>query len=216
MRRPRMPSHSFESSQIASYIDDAAHHFAIPAIWIRAVMHVESHGDRRVVSPKGAMGLMQLMPSTWAELRYRYSLGRDPFDPHDNIYAGAAYLREMYDQYGSPGFLAAYNAGPKRYEAYRYRGRRLPPETVSYVAMLAPAIAAGKAGPSPENAMSGPSWFTAMLSALGDRPRPDGGQLAASGQPKARQASRPPVDLTAITPQSTGLFVPISATDRPR
>ena len=50
------------------------------------------------------MGLMQVMPETYDELHGRYSLGDDPFNPHDNILAGAAYLREMYDIYGSPGF----------------------------------------------------------------------------------------------------------------
>jgi soluble lytic murein transglycosylase-like protein len=55
-------------------------------------MRVESRGDRRAVSPKGAMGLMQIMPQTWEELRVRYGCGRDPFDQHDNILAGAAFL----------------------------------------------------------------------------------------------------------------------------
>ena len=53
------------------------------------------------------MGLMQIMPKTWTELRARYGLGADPYDPHDNILAGAAYIRELHDRYGSPGFLAA-------------------------------------------------------------------------------------------------------------
>ena len=53
------------------------------------------------------MGLMQIMPKTWIELRARYGLGADPYDPHDNILAGAAYIRQLHDRYGSPGFLAA-------------------------------------------------------------------------------------------------------------
>src|SRR5216683_129537 len=52
------------------------------------------------------------------QLRLRYRLGRDPRDPHDNILAGAAYLREMHDRFGAAGFLAAYNAGPGRYQDY--------------------------------------------------------------------------------------------------
>jgi soluble lytic murein transglycosylase-like protein len=115
----------------AALVAEAAERFGIPAAWIRAIMHVESRGDRRAVSPRGAMGLMQLMPETWAALRARYGLGQDAFDPHDNILAGAAFLREMHDRYGSPGFLAAYNAGPGRYEDYRDRHRPLPPETVA-------------------------------------------------------------------------------------
>jgi soluble lytic murein transglycosylase-like protein len=50
------------------------------------------------------------MPETWAELRLRYGLGADPYDPHDNITAGTAYLRELHDRYGERGVLAAYNA----------------------------------------------------------------------------------------------------------
>ncbi|MCC5967787.1 MAG: transglycosylase SLT domain-containing protein, partial [Natronohydrobacter sp.] len=72
----------------------------------------ESAGNPRAVSHAGAMGLMQVMPGTWAELRAAHQLVDDPFDPRDNILAGAAYLRQMYDRFGSPGFLAAYNAGP--------------------------------------------------------------------------------------------------------
>ena len=79
---------------------EAAQRFAIPASWIRAVMRVESFGDPRALSPKGAMGLMQIMPDTWSELRSRHGLGADPYDPHDNIIAGAAYLRELHDRYG--------------------------------------------------------------------------------------------------------------------
>ncbi len=86
-------------------------------------MHVESGGKeylngQLITSGAGAMGLMQVMPSTYDELRQQYNLGDDPFDPHNNILAGAAYMREMYDIYGSPGFLAAYNAGPNRLDDY--------------------------------------------------------------------------------------------------
>jgi soluble lytic murein transglycosylase-like protein len=86
------------------------------------------------------MGLMQIMPKTWTELRARYSLGTNPYDPRDNILAGTAYIRELYDRYGAPGFLAAYNAGPGRYERRLTTGRPLPDETQAYVATLAPMI----------------------------------------------------------------------------
>jgi hypothetical protein len=69
----------------------------------------------------------------------------DPFDPRDNIMAGTSYLREMYDSYGASGFLAAYNAGPGRYEDWRDRGRPLPAETRAYVAKIAPMLQAGSA-----------------------------------------------------------------------
>ena len=97
----------------SAFIAEAAQRFGVPEAWIRAVMRVESAGDVRAISSAGAMGLMQVMPATWAELRVRHRLGGNPYDPRDNILAGAAYLREMHDRYGSPGFLAAYNAGPR-------------------------------------------------------------------------------------------------------
>ncbi len=85
------------------------------------------------------MGLMQIMPTTWNDLRVRHRLGADAFDPHDNVIAGAGYIRELFDRYGTPGWIAAYNAGPGRYEA-ALRGRPLPTETRAYVAVVAPAI----------------------------------------------------------------------------
>jgi hypothetical protein len=115
-------------------------------------MRVESGGQeyldgRPITSPKGAMGLMQLMPDTYELMRARYGLGDDPYDPHDNILAGAAYMRMMYDLYGSPAFLAAYNAGPRRLDDYLARRSTLPDETRRYVALIAPQIA----GASPAN-----------------------------------------------------------------
>ncbi|MDP2333804.1 MAG: transglycosylase SLT domain-containing protein [Reyranella sp.] len=100
----------------ARFVIEAAHRFGVPASWISAVMAMESGGDVLALSPQGAMGLMQIMPDTWAGLRVRHGLGNDPYEPRDNILAGVAYLREMHDRYGSPGFLAAYNAGPARYD----------------------------------------------------------------------------------------------------
>lgn len=129
----------------AAYIAEAAQRFGVPAHWILAVMRRESAGDVRAVSEEGAIGLMQIMPDTWDELRARYGLGRDPFDPRDNILAGAAYLRELHDRFGSPGFLAAYNAGPTRYAEHLATGRPLPRETRDYVAALAPLIGASVA-----------------------------------------------------------------------
>ena len=72
----------------------------------------------------------------------RYGLGPDPFDVRNNILAGAAYLREMHDRYGRTGMLAAYNAGPGRWEEHITQARPLPLETVAYVARLAPMIGA--------------------------------------------------------------------------
>ncbi|MGI4940974.1 MAG: transglycosylase SLT domain-containing protein, partial [Janthinobacterium lividum] len=127
------------------YITEASSRFDVPDRWIREVMRVESggrlyHAGGLVTSPVGAMGLMQVMPATFDEMRVRYSIGDDPYDPHNSILAGAAYIREMYDVYGSPGFLAAYNAGPGNLDAYLTRNRPLPAETRRYVAMIAPYI----------------------------------------------------------------------------
>jgi soluble lytic murein transglycosylase-like protein len=119
---------------------EAASHSGLPPAWIRQVMRAESADDPRAVSPAGALGLMQLMPATWRELRARLGLGPDPFDVRDNVLAGAAYLREMVDRFGVPGFLAGYNAGPARYADVRAGRAQLPPETVLYVARLAPLM----------------------------------------------------------------------------
>ncbi|MEM8992170.1 MAG: lytic transglycosylase domain-containing protein [Pseudomonadota bacterium] len=125
----------------AAAIAEASNRFTIPEHWIRAVMRAESAGDPRAVSHAGAMGLMQVMPGTWTVLQQDHGLGTDPFDPRDSILAGTAYLRAMLDRYDTVGgMLAAYNAGPGRYDAYLSEGRPLPAETRAYVAMLAPRL----------------------------------------------------------------------------
>ncbi len=124
-----------------AHIAEASQRFGIPAHWIRAVLDTESDGNPNAVSAAGAMGLIQLMPGTWEEMRGRYGLSADPHEPRDNILAGTAFLREMFDRYGDiTGMLAAYNAGPVRYDAYLEDCRTLPAETRSYVALLAPAL----------------------------------------------------------------------------
>lgn len=130
------------ADRIGDFVAEASRRFSIPPSWIRAVMRVESLGDPLALSPKGAMGLMQIMPDTWSELRSRYGLGADPYDAHDNIMAGAAYLREMHDRYGERGFLAAYNAGLSRYEDHLATGRPLPSETLLYMAAVASLVGA--------------------------------------------------------------------------
>jgi soluble lytic murein transglycosylase-like protein len=65
---------------------------------MRAVIQVECFGDVRALSPKGAIGLMKIMPEAWAALRSRYGLGADPYDAYDSILAAAAYLRELLDR----------------------------------------------------------------------------------------------------------------------
>lgn len=125
--------------QWSSEIGEASLRFRLPPEWIKTVMRLESGGrskihGQHVVSSAGAMGLMQLMPSTWSDMQALLGLGPDPFNPHDNILAGAAYLRKMYERFGFPGMFAAYDAGPGRYAEFISRGRRLPRETRSYLA----------------------------------------------------------------------------------
>ncbi len=131
------------------YIREASRRFGVPVQWIRAVIREESAGEVQALSPAGAMGLMQVMPGTYETLREQYDLGDDPFEPRDNILAGTAYIQQMYNRYGAPGFLAAYNAGPARVDDYLATGDPLPDETVSYVTEVAPHL--GNATP-----MTGP------------------------------------------------------------
>ncbi len=127
-----------------SEIIEASARFGVPAAWIERVIRAESggravRGGRPTTSRAGAMGLMQLMPATWAAIRAAHGLGRDPHDPRDNILAGTAYLRAMYDRFGYPGLFAAYNAGPGRYAAHLASGRPLPAETRAYLAQVSGA-----------------------------------------------------------------------------
>lgn len=136
-----VPAHLEAVDPFAIPIAEASFRFAIPEHWIRAVITAESSNEPSAVSPKGAIGLMQVMPATYDELRERYHLGPDPLHVRDNIIAGTAYLREMLDRFGPDGFLAAYNAGPGRYEEYLSGARELPAETLAYVETLATVIA---------------------------------------------------------------------------
>lgn len=175
------------TSKVQAYavpVAEAAQQFGIPAHWIEAVMDQESGGNPRALSCAGAMGLMQIMPATWHMLAARHRLGSDPYEPRDNIIAGAAYLREMHDRYGMTGMLAAYNAGPGRYDAYLRFGRPLPAETRAYLARLLPRIGTGsrrEAGSlflPPRPLWTQAALFTprAVASAMGSPPAPSGPQ----------------------------------------
>jgi soluble lytic murein transglycosylase-like protein len=201
------------ADRIGDFVVEASRRFSIPPSWIRAVMRVESLGDPLALSPKGAMGLMQIMPDTWSELRSRYGLGADPYDAHDNIMAGAAYLREMHDRYRDRGFLAAYNAGPSRYEDHLATGRQLPSETLLYMAAVASLVGArvdeeggGPAVPAASGTVA--PLFVTRLAAGSLHSRP-----AASAQmPKAR-VGETVQNRTEFTPLSDGLFAKPSARD---
>jgi soluble lytic murein transglycosylase-like protein len=149
--------------RFAGFIAEASARFTVPASWIRAVMQVESGGDERATSPRGAMGLMQLMPGTWVELSVRYRLGLDPFDPCDNIMAGTAYLKEMHARFGSAGFLAAYHAGPARYEQHLATGKSLPQDTIAYVAAVTSVLAEARGELTAVRARRAVPWREAPL-----------------------------------------------------
>jgi len=140
------PAHAESVATWQPFIREASLRFGIPSQWIERVMRAESGGKtqwkgRPIRSSAGAMGLMQLMPATWADMRMRLGLGSNPDDPRDNILAGTFYLRLMYDRFGYPGMFAAYNAGPRRYAEHLSGGRALPAETVGYLAAVAPSPA---------------------------------------------------------------------------
>jgi len=200
----------------AAFVTEASRRFAVPEHWIRAVMRVESGERSRARSRKGATGLMQIMPKTWAELSARYRLGADPYDPRDNILAGAAYIRELSDRYGAPGFLAAYNAGPGRYERHLATGRPLPDETQAYLATLAPMIKGEQA--NVRIAAIGRSRVLADSSLFARRTAsimPDGKSSAEMRQNHSLH-SNAVVDLSALVPQSGNLFVRLTRGIRSR
>lgn len=173
------------------HISEASARFGIPAAWIRRVIAAESGGNtmlngRPIESRVGAIGLMQLMPGTWSAMRAAQGLGPDPHDPRDNILAGTAYLRLMYDRFGYPGLFAAYNAGPGAYAAYLSGSRRLPAETIAYVAQVARS--------------GGPREFArpARLSARGASPR--GVSVARAESPSLFVVRGGAVDAAAARP----------------
>jgi hypothetical protein len=140
---------------------------------------------------------MQVMPDTYSDLRARYGLGDDPFDPHNNILAGTAYLKEMYDRYGAPGFLAAYNAGPNRLDRYLNNGTPLPEETVNYVAAIAPQLGTG-------TAMTGPlAVYASGQSRFARRPSGAGCDLDAAYDP-----TRPCAPAAVPAAQSAVAYAP--------
>jgi hypothetical protein len=201
-----VPSASLTTNSLndpfAKFVGEAARRFDIPTAWIRAVMQVESTGNPPAVSPKGAMGFM---PKTWAELRARYQLGADPFDPHDNIFAGAAYLRELYNRFGEAGFLAAYNAGPTRFEDYLAGRRPLRDETMDYLAKLQRLLPTLHISDTANAVVNVSSWRHAGLFSTSPTAAPSSLNNSPDHLPTT---SSPPPSFT-LTPQSSSLFVAI-------
>ncbi len=200
----------------ARHVAEASQRFGIPERWIWSVMRVESGGNWRAVSPVGAQGLMQIMPGTWAMLTARYGLGADPFDVRANIHGGAAYLRLMWDRYRRIDLmLAAYNAGPGRADAFAAGRRRLPTETIAYVARIAPAL--GTSTGAAQSALPSPaprSWRDAALfSGRADGPSVDADEAVEGTMPRREpEATMAAHDPASPTPHP--LFIPLSGRDR--
>jgi hypothetical protein len=207
-RTPAGQRTAVRATALDGFIAEASARFGIPERWIRAVMQAESAGDPRAVSRAGAMGLMQIMPETWAELRARHGLGADVFDARDNILAGAAYLREMYDRFGSPGFLAAYNAGPARYAEHLATGRPLPRETRAYMAILASLIGGSSAAPlQTEGPALTADWRAAPLFVARFGPRSGGGAAADEAAVDRPSRRAPNAEVPPSDANPNGLFV---------
>jgi hypothetical protein len=193
------------------WIREASRRFDVPERWIREVMRQESGGRAGATSPVGAMGLMQVMPGTYRELQRRHDLGDDPYHPYDNLMAGTAYVRQMYELYGSPAFLAAYNAGPRRLENYLYNRQGLPAETRNYVARVGPRIITSSpvrrappeiyaAGEIPLNVPQGPRRMDAATRTALAEQRAIREQNAQFASLPPAEASAAPVRMAAATP----------------
>jgi hypothetical protein len=183
-----------------AHIAAASERFNVPEVWIREVMWVESRGNTHLnggltTSHAGAMGLMQVMPGTWDYLTRRYNLGSNPHDPAMNIMAGTAYIAEMHEEFGSPGFLYAYNAGPGRYRQFLEEGRVLPDETIRYVALISPRIT----GRYPNGVRREPTTAGARVSTV----------VASAPTVSQPVVSRPQVTTAAARPSVTTSRAPI-------
>ncbi len=144
------PCPPVERQEIAPIVQEAARRAALDEAVVWAVIEKESGFDPCAVSPKGALGLMQLMPDTARELGVS-----DVFDPEQNILGGARFLRRLLDRYRGDLALAlgAYNAGPSAVDA----AGGLPPfpETLSYVRWILSRLGRENSGPAGADASGG-------------------------------------------------------------
>jgi Transglycosylase SLT domain len=219
LARPAITMHQTgdgRADSVAVLSAEAAQHFGIPAAWIRTVIRAESAGNMHAASPKGAIGLMQIMPETWADLRARYHLGADPFDAYDNIIAGTAYLRELYDHYGSPGFLAAYNAGPARWEDHLARGKPLPVEIRDFLVRLTPIAGADASDDPALDASTARSWTGAPLFPTLAANATNSKRATSELQVAHSTNSRSAPNSVHRAPQSNGLFVALTLAGQPQ
>ncbi|WP_375567767.1 lytic transglycosylase domain-containing protein [Oceaniradius stylonematis] len=203
-----VPERTISAHPHDALVAEASQRFGIPATWIAAVMQAESAGDIHAVSSAGAMGLMQVMPDTWAELRIRYRLGHDPFEPRDNILAGTAYLREMWDRYGNvAAMLAAYNAGPARYDEYLQTDRPLPAETRAYIASLAPILLGEQPSGSASTVARPLDWREASIFVARDNGAPMADPAAPDRRPDNTAPLVPAAPDALSGSQPEGMFV---------
>ena len=126
--KPKVIQRYASSEKYDDLISDASERYGVSFPLLKAIIKAESDFDPHAVSKKGATGLMQIMPENFKPLGIR-----DPFDPWQNINAGARYFKQMYDRFkGKLALsLAAYNAGPTAVDHYK----TIPPyeETEEYV-----------------------------------------------------------------------------------
>lgn len=135
-----------ERVALASALVEASREHGLPPAFVLAVIEVESRFDPYAISPVGALGLMQVLPSTGAPVARRLGIPwRGPqtlFDPHANVRIGAAYLRELIDRYSNiRAALAAYNWGPGEIDSRLRSGTVLP---VTYVERVLNAYSSGR------------------------------------------------------------------------
>jgi hypothetical protein len=189
------------------YIAEASRRFGVPAVWIEQVMRAESGGHTRlggrpITSRAGAMGLMQLMPATWSEVRAELALGTDPYDPRDNVLAGTAYLAALYRRFGYPGLFGAYNAGPARYGAWLAGRGPLPAETRLYLARVGGEVSPGMLFADRTSASSSPLPSSPLRTSSASSPAasvaspasslPSSSSSSSAASSAAKVANRPP------------------------
>ncbi|RTR24665.1 lytic transglycosylase domain-containing protein [Azospirillum griseum] len=200
-------------------IREASERYDMPEKWIRAVMMRESNGratsssGKPLTSSAGAIGLMQVMPGTYELMRFQYGLGPDPADPRDNIMAGTAYLRQMYDLFGAPGFLAAYNCGPACYASHLAGKQRLPRETKQYIAALTPVLR-GSAPRTPSQSAGASAIEIAVVP--NDAPKPQKGEgqvVVAMAVPEAAPVAKTPERTETTVAVNTGVTVASAPAD---
>jgi soluble lytic murein transglycosylase-like protein len=135
---PESDCEPLPAAQLDSLIEGAAKQQDLQPELLRSMVNQESGARPCAVSPKGAMGLMQLMPATAAQLGVK-----DPFDPQENLNAGAWFVKQLLTTYNDlPLALGAYNAGPARVNAIE--GIPAIPETQNYVQKILSSLPAKK------------------------------------------------------------------------